>query len=173
MGYIRRPNSNCKVCNRLIYRRPAEIHNNHGNVFCGNLCYGFSIRKEKPCVVCGKLIMAKFNKKTCSRTCSNKHREGIKYKLHRPKDKVNHLRTLKIRLLILRGDKCERCEYNKKEILQVHHRDKNRQNNAISNLELICPNCHAEEHFLEKSWLKGYNLHQLRERSPRGLWQKF
>lgn len=61
---------------------------------------------------------------------------------------------LKLRLLNQRGRVCERCGYNKYEILQVHHKDKNRDNNELNNLELICPNCHYEEHLLEKSWLR-------------------
>ncbi len=71
------------------------------------------------------------------------------------KDKVQDSRRLKIRLLELHGLKCQRCDYNKVEILQIHHKDKNHKNNDIENLELICPNCHYEQHFLEKSWLRG------------------
>jgi 5-methylcytosine-specific restriction endonuclease McrA len=74
--------------------------------------------------------------------------------MNRPHDKVVSQRLLKLRLLELRGQQCERCRYSKYEILQVHHKDRNRQNNELSNLELICPNCHYEEHYLEKSWLK-------------------
>jgi hypothetical protein len=45
--------------------------------------------------------------------------------------------------------KCERCGYNKfPEILVVHHKDRNRKNGAKDNLELLCPNCHEEEHLL-------------------------
>lgn len=117
-------------------------------------CYGVSQRKEKPCVVCGKMIMSKFNKKTCSRICSNKYRTGIKYKIGRPRDKARTFRVIKIRLLEERGNNCARCTYNKYEILQVHHKDRNRNNNKLDNLELICPNCHYEEHLLEKSWLR-------------------
>ncbi len=102
--------------------------------------------------------MSHLNKKTCSRSCANKHRAGIKYKMNRPHDKVVYQQGLKLRLLRLHGNKCQRCDYCKTEILQVHHKDKNRQNNDLDNLELICPNCHFEEHFLEKSWLKEYNL---------------
>lgn len=120
------------------------------------VCYGIARRKEKPCVICGKLILSKFNKKTCSRTCSNKHRLGIKYKIGRPKDKAKSQRLLKLRLIKERGKKCERCDYKKLEILQVHHKDRNRNNNDLENLALICPNCHYEEHFLEKSWLKKF-----------------
>lgn len=47
--------------------------------------------------------------------------------------------------------KCERCSYNKHpEILEVHHQDRNRENNTIENLLILCPNCHMEEHFLNK-----------------------
>ncbi len=103
--------------------------------------------------------MAHFNKKTCSRACANKHRAGIKYKMNRPHDKVVYQQGLKMRLLNIRDKKCQRCSYSTIEILQVHHKDKNRNNNDLNNLELVCPNCHYEEHFLEKSWLKEYNLH--------------
>ena len=27
-----------------------------------------------------------------------------------------------------------------------------------------CPNCHAEEHYLEKNWLKRYNVPEYREK---------
>ena len=118
------------------------------------VCYGIHQRKEKPCVVCGKMIMSKFNKKTCDRSCSNIHRAGIKYKIGSPRDKVRSQQALKIRLLKKRGKKCEKCNYNKYEILQIHHKDRNKNNNELSNLELICPNCHYEEHFFKNSWLR-------------------
>ncbi len=78
---------------------------------------------------------------------------GSKYTHTRLKDKVEHYKNIKIRLLDLRGKICERCGYSKYEILQVHHKDKNRENNRFDNLELICPNCHYEQHFLKNSWL--------------------
>ena len=150
--YSRKPNTKCKTCGKAIYKRPAQI--NSGRIFCSMKCYGLDNRKENPCVVCGKLIMSQFNKKTCSRGCANKHRAGIKYRLNQPRDKVKTLRALKIKLLKVRGGKCERCGYDKIEIIEVHHKDRNTNNNDLSNLELICPNCHREEHLLEKSWLK-------------------
>lgn len=42
---------------------------------------------------------------------------------------------------------CERCGYNSvPEILGVHHKDRNRANNKLENLETLCPNCHSLEH---------------------------
>ena len=152
--YKRKPNTSCLVCAKAIYRRPIEIEKNDGRVFCGMKCYGISCRNEFPCVICGKPILSGLNRKTCSKICANKNRAGIKYKHGSPNDKVSSMRALKTRLLAVRGEKCERCDYNKIEILQVHHKDRNRQHNDLKNLALICPNCHFEEHYLEKSWLR-------------------
>ena len=152
----RNPNTKCTVCGKLIYKRPIQIKRNSGKVFCSAACFGISCRKEKPCVVCGKPILSGLNKSACSRACANIHRAGIKYKLSGPrKDKVKSQRALKLRLVSDRGRVCERCGYDRLEILQVHHKNRNRNDNELNNLELICPNCHFEEHYLERSWLKG------------------
>jgi hypothetical protein len=146
-NYKRNPNTNCLICHKPSYKRPVEIQRNNGRVYCSVGCYGISCRKENPCIVCGKLILAGANKKTCSRACANKHRTGIQYKINQPRDKVKSQRMLKVRLLDQRGKSCERCTYDKYKILVVHHKDRNRNNNDLTNLELICPNCHAEEHY--------------------------
>lgn len=152
--HTRKPNTNCLVCKKAIYRRPLEIKS--GRVFCSANCYGLANRKEVPCVACGKPILAGLNKKSCSRACSNRYREGIKYKIGRPRDKTQRAYLLKLRLLEQRGAKCERCDYNKTEVLQVHHKDRNRDHNELNNLELICPNCHFEEHYSRNKdkWVK-------------------
>lgn len=152
--YKRNPNTKCIICKSPIYRRPSEIDKNNGQVFCSMKCYGLFCRKEIPCAICGKLMLSSLNKKTCSRSCSNKYRAGIKYKIGRPRDKARTFRVLKLRLMEERGKNCERCGYNKYEILQVHHKNRKRVDNTAENLEIICPNCHYEEHLLEKSWLR-------------------
>lgn len=46
---------------------------------------------------------------------------------------------------------CARCGYKKKkEILQVHHKDEDRGNDDINNLEILCPNCHVSHHMRKK-----------------------
>ena len=122
---------------------------NKGRAFCSSICYSISCRKEHPCKVCGKPIMARLNKVTCSRSCANINRAGIKYTGRRLKDNVVTLRALRNRLIESRGNVCERCGYDKSDVLQIHHKDRNRDNNNLKNLELICPNCHAEEHYLK------------------------
>ena len=147
--YKRNSNTTCSACNKPMYRRPVEIST--GRVFCSMVCYGISNRKEHPCVVCGKLIMSSLNKKTCSRSCSNTYRSGIQYKIGRPNDKAVLERSMKFKLFEERGKICERCGYAKYEILQVHHKNRNHADNKIENLELICPNCHCEEHYLKNT----------------------
>lgn len=48
-----------------------------------------------------------------------------------------------------KGDTCERCnitlDFSTKKWC-VHHKDHNRLNNALDNLELLCRSCHALEH---------------------------
>ena len=56
-------------------------------------------------------------------------------------------KTTLIPLVKLRGHKCECCGLtewlNKPITLEVHHKDGDRTNNSLDNLELLCPNCHS------------------------------
>jgi len=54
--------------------------------------------------------------------------------------------TEKYRKNIDRNSECYFCE-TKKE-LQIHHKDKNRQNNDKNNLLILCPKCHHRLHLL-------------------------
>lgn len=43
---------------------------------------------------------------------------------------------------------CSRCGWDiEPAIFQVHHKDRNHNNNEKINLEVLCPNCHEMEHF--------------------------
>jgi len=145
--YIRKPNTICQICHKKIYRRPGQIKN--GTVFCSQKCYGIYCRKEIPCLVCGVPILSDLNKKTCSRKCANIYRTGINYKIGRPKDLAKKARSLKIKLFKKRGVVCERCGYSNQSILQIHHKNRKRNDNKEENLEILCPNCHYEEHILK------------------------
>lgn len=67
------------------------------------------------------------------KTCENPQSDKIRRKLLRDGLKVA---------------KCERCnneEWNGLPIpLEVHHKDGNKKNNRLDNLEILCPNCHAQ-----------------------------
>ena len=55
---------------------------------------------------------------------------------------------MKNHLVFLRGHKCEKCNNTSWQgqpiPLEVHHIDGDRLNNVINNLQLLCPNCHAQ-----------------------------
>ena len=61
------------------------------------------------------------------------------------------VQSSKVRLRLLsEGYKPHKCECCGLETwldnpipLELHHKDGNRNNNAIENYELLCPNCHA------------------------------
>ena len=71
--------------------------------------------------------------------------------------------NLKPHLITERGHKCEECANTKwlgKDIpLEIHHKDGDRTNNALDNLELLCPNCHA----LTDSWRRPNHSHNSNE----------
>lgn len=59
------------------------------------------------------------------------------------------------------GHKCQRCGWDKvPEVLMVHHRDGDRSNNSYENLEVLCPNCHAEVH---RCRIEGKTAHAVQE----------
>jgi 5-methylcytosine-specific restriction endonuclease McrA len=48
---------------------------------------------------------------------------------------VNHIKKREL-------GKCESCGFSESAILEIDHIDANRANNDLSNLMLLCPNCH-------------------------------
>lgn len=60
-------------------------------------------------------------------------------------------RRLKFRLFKegLKEDRCELCGWSGKfegalySTCELHHKDGNKNNNALNNLQILCPNCHS------------------------------
>lgn len=44
------------------------------------------------------------------------------------------------------GKKCNCCGNDDFLVLEVHHKDRNRENNIVDNLEVLCANCHTRKH---------------------------
>jgi len=69
--------------------------------------------------------------------------------------------NLKPHLIKKRSHKCEQCqlsEWLSEPIkLEVHHIDGDRTNNIETNLQLLCPNCHA----MTDSWRKANHLRKV------------
>jgi hypothetical protein len=120
-------------------------------VFCSVTCSNIRNKKEcVTCVVCGNLIQRRKHAITCSRECSNKHRRGTKYNQGRPRDNATKSKRLKKQLFLTRPKKCNRCDFDKYEILHVHHiiEKSNGGTDDLNNLELLCPNCHYWHHYI-------------------------
>lgn len=105
----------------------------------------------KLCPVCNKeFTLVKSTKTlkqvTCSVGCANTlFRSGP----NNPNYKESMTEgTYRQRTLDLKGKKCNRCSYDENEhAIVVHHIDRNRNNNTFDNLEVLCANCHAIEHW--------------------------
>jgi len=154
--------TNCNYCNQL-FLAPNKYMSRGGSKFCSLTCANRynNIQRRKVrvsnciCAQCNKEFYKKpsnfRNSKSglffCCRECKN-----VAQKLDGIKDIMpshygngtSQYRTIAMRML---PNRCNRCGYNSNtRALIVHHIDKNRNNNCISNLEVICANCHMIEH---------------------------
>ena len=113
--------------------------------YCSSPCYHKAMSRkgtvEYTCVHCEvKFLDAPSHKrKYCSKACVNKAAK----KVWRPDFTTVRKNMVKRDMLTA----CARCGYCvAPHILGVHHKDRNRRNNDLSNLEVLCPNCHSLEH---------------------------
>lgn len=85
----------------------------------------------------------------CCRECKDQAQRigGIKeiMPLHYGEGHFADYRKLAIRN---KSTVCERCNYDENiAAIVVHHKDRDRSNNSLENLEVLCANCHAIEHW--------------------------
>lgn len=161
----------CKYCKVTYEANLKEVKRGNGK-YCSRPCAvaGVKIEKTKTyalkntpnvhCSYCKKEFYLNRSKKNNSKSglffCCRTHKDlaqRLEFNLKEihPSHYANGLGSY--REIALRNLKiaCKICNYSKiPEILQVHHIDRNRNNNSIDNLEIICPNCHMEEHFSKK-----------------------
>lgn len=79
---------------------------------------------------------------TCSRACSNTYfRSGPNNGNY-----IDAASTYRNKAFKYYAPICVRCGHNNILALEVHHKDKNRDNSNIENLEILCANCHTIEH---------------------------
>ena len=133
---------NCLICNTSF----DVIHNRAKTAkYCSNTCrYKSMVGKgltSYKCFHCHKefLDSASTKRKFCSKECVNKSAKETF------KPVFSTVRKMMLTKNLL--NQCARCGFDKvKQILGVHHKDRNRHNNDLSNLEVLCPNCHSIEH---------------------------
>lgn len=146
----------CDICGESYMALPWHAPRSK---YCSRECYYISLRGIGSvvlnCDICGKEYRrspshAHYVTKTCSLKC-----RGIATRTATPitKDFPGVKKWLRRRGLI---NRCEECGYEEvSDILVVHHRDRDRTNNALANLAVLCPNCHALEHLNEsqRGWV--------------------
>ena len=161
----------CQNCKNFFQALSKEVKRGNGK-YCSKICSNEGVKKKqilrnslknKPnveCCYCKKMFYKNSSKQSRSRSglyfCCREHKDlaqtlqfGLKeiQPTHFGTGESNY-REIAFRI---KPKICELCNYSKHpEILEVHHKDRNRENNAIENLEVLCPTCHMEEHFLNK-----------------------
>lgn len=152
----------CLNCNR-DFEAPLREHRRGNGKFCCLSCSSSfrSLHRDKPdpnafCALCNKHFYKKpssfKNSKSglyfCSRACKDKAQRIGGIKDIQPPHYGNH--SCSYREFAFRNleYKCCRCNYDEHiAALVVHHKDRNRSNNKLDNLEILCANCHAIEHW--------------------------
>lgn len=109
---------------------------------------------ELTCAYCGKKFLRSKSNVTKSKSgqhfCCREHKDlaqridsGDKFDVIRPSHYGTGSYNYRDKAFKEYEHKCSVCGYDEDErILQVHHIDGNRDNNALDNLIILCPNCH-------------------------------
>lgn len=105
-------------------------------------------KEDSKCIFCGK-ILTNQRRTFCSNTCFRSFKKNEKYsKIESGDTTLNHRQYRKY-LIEKYGEKCMKCGWQERNPItgnvpiQLEHIDGNSENNSLSNLELLCPNCHS------------------------------
>ena len=139
---------NCQKCNAEYF---IKFHQLPTTKYCSRSCVASSNvagwNKQdlhKICKCCGikyKTTKREFNRSVyCSRACQNRCQACTQHFKFRPCSEGNYRRKARENLAWI----CTRCQSGKN--LLVHHKDEDRTNNDLSNLEVLCRRCHQMEH---------------------------
>lgn len=141
----------CDICNKIFRRQKRFIKHNFCSMKCKYQSEG--VRKVLKCAVCNsvftrsnsKMQNAKNNIHFCSRKCKDIGQSTIKeiQPSHYGTENGSNYRSKAFKHYL---PICNRCGFSNVIALEVHHKDRNRQNDDIGNLEILCCNCHTIEH---------------------------
>lgn len=157
------PKINCMECN--IEHNVAQREINRGNgKFCSRKCANVYRANNLPtpppnvkCAFCEEEFYLNPSKQAGSKSglffCCRQHKDeaqrvgGIQAIMPSHYGVVSE-NTYRRIAFTAKAKKCERCGFNQHEAaIVVHHIDRSRENNDITNLEVLCANCHAIEHW--------------------------
>jgi hypothetical protein len=153
----------CKQCSAEFYVKPSHQQRGAGK-YCSRLCQSESQRTGTfiPCYICHKLAykMAAAIQKSpsgkffCGKSCQTIWRNTQVYTGRNHANWTNGIASYRQRLLRSETAKlCLKCRIDDVRILAVHHKDRDRTNNDLSNLIWLCHNCHYLVHHYKREGL--------------------
>lgn len=155
-------NRSCERCGDFFDAEESEVKRGRGR-FCGLSCSSSRLRpsgrrrSSVECAYCKKKFEKTYSQKKKSKSglffCTRSHKDaaqrigGIREIM--PGHYGTTLTRYRVKALREISVVCNRCGYDEeKRILVVHHKNHDREDNDISNLEILCPNCHAIHHIV-------------------------
>lgn len=143
----------CRCCEKpLTYNQVLNL-----SVYCSRSCSAkvnnnrrAPLKSKHNCLCCGEEFSNGRNQtgKFCSNKCSSDYRTQERMQLWLNGEVTISPSALRKYMGLLRPHQCEICgttEWNGKPVpLEVDHIDGDHQNNILSNLRRVCPNCHAQ-----------------------------
>jgi hypothetical protein len=145
----------CDNCRKEYKKQKRQAEGSTQEHYCSAICYREHTgvgRTKLVCAHCKKEFSRPLSKIFSSKSglyfCCREHKDIAQtymeeLSLAHYKDRNSDYRTKAINNY---GAICNRCGFNNLKALQVHHKDRNRENNSLDNLEVLCANCHSIEH---------------------------
>lgn len=142
----------CEVCCSIFTRQKRKLNLHSCSIKCNNVLKGTSI--EVICDNCGvptfkaksKLENSRSGKYFCCRACKD---EAQTYMTEiQPSHYGTGTGVHSYREKAFRAYKpiCSECGFSNILALEVRHIDEDRDNNDLSNLRILCANCHSIQH---------------------------
>lgn len=144
----------CEICKETFKTTPTSSKQKT----CSKKCATQRIRNARiksTCAICQKSITSAKGRirKFCSNACRFKALVGQAKKITEARSTWGEWKNRKSAKLwfVNKYKGCMKCGYNAvPQILELHHIDRNGKNNVKSNLMLLCPNCHSEDHWARR-----------------------
>jgi hypothetical protein len=133
----------CERCGNWYIRSPGQVKRKFCSINCAR---NAAPMVDKICPRCNKPFSHR-RRRFCSVNCSTRHTNEEKKRINIAQGFWHNQREAKSKLLT-QDPACRVCGWKKiPEVLELHHKDRNRRNAHKSNLVLLCPTCHTIEHW--------------------------
>lgn len=142
----------CEVCSVIFTRQKRLLKLHTCSIKCNNVLKGSTVEVE--CSNCGvpvfkaksKLTNSKSGKYFCCRACKDEAQTYMTEIQPSHYGTGTGIDSYRQKAFKVYKPICAECGYSNILALEVHHIDKDRNNNVISNLKILCANCHTIEH---------------------------